>query len=316
MENRPGLLLCHEKRGDDLTPLINEKEHQRVLNECIDVPHQQPENPIRLTDVGISGKTVWVRLPQGLLPFAARLYVSLQSTARGIHMSRMEEVISDLHERHFADLTEYAVALAERMMLRQDADAGRLFLEGKLPVKRQGSVSRKLSIDSMDVSAEVQVRRHDQKAVPYKVRIGTGVCHITACPCTQVYNQTLYNTNHECCPLPTHSQRSITHLRMDSVDGFPSYGDLLACLEESLHVTQDLLKRQDEAEIVLKSHSIPQFAEDAVRATARAVTDRFYQQLPHDTGIEIESVSLESIHIHDVHCRLETTLAALHEQLT
>ncbi|TFG37082.1 MAG: hypothetical protein E4H46_02425, partial [Desulfobacterales bacterium] len=113
------------------------------------------------------------------------------------------------------------------------------------------------------------------------------------------------------CPMPTHSQRSQTWLHLRGAGEVPAYQDLLTCLENSLHLTQDLLKRQDEAEIVLKSHIHPQFAEDAVRETARAVGHMFGAVLPAGTAVIIESLSLESIHIHDVCCRLETSLGAI-----
>ena len=71
--------------------------------------------------------------------------------------------------------------------------------------------------------------------------------------------------------MPTHSQRSQTWLHLRSAAQAPAHQEMLTCLENSLHLTQDLLKRPDEAEIVLKSHIHPQFAEDAVRETARGV---------------------------------------------
>ena len=55
--------------------------------------------------------------------------------------------------------------------------------------------------------------------------------------------------------------------------------------------------------------------EDAVRETARAVAERFSKVLPPSAAIEVESLSLESIHIHDVHCRFQGTLGEIVSQL-
>jgi GTP cyclohydrolase FolE2 len=88
----------------------------------------------------------------------------------------------------------------------------------------------------------------------------------------------------------------------------PSFEEILECLESTLHVTQDLLKRPDEAEIVLKAHRFPQFAEDVVREIAKEVGKRFVRKLPDATEVIIESLSLESIHTHNVRCILRTTL--------
>ena len=70
---------------------ISSSEHSRVLAQALDVPAQAPAFGINLSEVGISGKTVWVHLPQGRLPFDAEISVDLSGRVRGIHMSRIEE---------------------------------------------------------------------------------------------------------------------------------------------------------------------------------------------------------------------------------
>jgi GTP cyclohydrolase FolE2 len=280
-----------------------------VLAEGIDIPQQPPAFGLPLPEVGICGKTVWVRLPEGLIPFMARLEVDLRAEVRGIHMSRMEEVIAGLYDQEFADLREYGLQLGREMMARQGASCGRVRLTGQLPLIRTARVSGRQSVDSIAVSLDLKLV--GQEELESVALLGVGVAHITACPCTQAYNQTLFRKEDEDCPLPTHSQRSQTTLSLQSADLSPSIADLLACLEEALHVTQDLLKRGDEAQLVYTSHSLPQFAEDAVREVARRAGERFGTVLPPETLVVIESLSLESIHIHDVCCRLETSLAEI-----
>ena len=281
---------------------------------CVDVPKEYPEFPLPLTEVGISGKTVWVHLPQGRLPFTARLEVDLPEHVRGIHMSRLEETIACLYEQSFVDLRSYAMELARRIIRRQEADRGAVHLSGKLPTMRQTSISQRCSLDTVDISAEVYVERNGSELIDRSF-IGAGVSHITACPCTQVYNQTLFDRQGDSCPLPTHSQRSYTRLTLEAAQSRPTYEELFDCLESALHVTQDLLKRPDEAEIVLKAHRNPQFAEDAVRGTAKAVGEKFRDVLPETTRVIIESLSLESIHIHDVRCKIETNLGEIGKRL-
>lgn len=310
------MVLCHEKRGDGVSSLINEKVHKQVLENCIDIPKQVPAKPLLLNEVGISGKTVWIRLPSGLVPFDAKLSVSLDPNVRGIHMSRMEEVISELHVHEFTDPCAYGTELAKRMLLKQDGSKGKVYLSGKLPVKRCSIVSKRTSIDTMEISAEVSVHAENDTSIIDYSRISIGVHHITACPCTQAYNEVLFEKKEDSCPLPTHSQRSFTRFWIDPQNNLPTYEDLLTCMESSLHVTQDLLKRQDEAEIVLKSHRYPQFAEDAVREVAAKAAMQFKEIIPGNTRIEIESTSLESIHIHDVHCRFVGRLDDICRQLS
>lgn len=293
-----------------MKPSISPQDHARVLAEGLDIPQQRPSFALPLPEVGICGKTVWVRLPEGLIPFTARLEVNLAAEVRGIHMSRMEEVVATLHDKEFADLREYGLQLGREMMARQGADSGRVRLVGQLPLIRTAKVSGRQSVDSITINLDLKLAGQGEELESVAM-FGVGVAHITACPCTQAYNQTLFCKEGEDCPLPTHSQRSQTTLSLQSAGLSPSIAELLACLEAALHVTQDLLKRTDEAQLVYTSHSLPQFAEDAVREVARLAGERFGRVLPPETLVVIESLSLESIHIHDVCCRLETTLAEI-----
>lgn len=290
--------------------VISGEEHQRVLDSSRDVPLERPSFSLPLSEVGISGKTVWANIAGTKLPFEAVLSVNLPAHRRGIHMSRIEEAISELFDQSFEDLRGYGVELGRRMIKRQEASRGTVLLNGKIPIFREASVSKERSLDAVDIMAEIRLVQNGD-IIEEQVFIGTGVSHITACPCTQVYNASLFNTAEVPFPHPTHSQRSHTTLMVESSSNLPTYHDLLSCLEAALHVTQDLLKRPDEAEIVLKSHREPQFAEDTVRETALEVARRFGGKLPGASKVIIESLSLESIHIHDVRCRSELTLAEI-----
>ena len=294
--------------------LISKAEHRRVIEVGDDVPEQRPSFALPLNEVGISGKTVWVQLPQGLLPFNAHLAVDLAGERRGIHMSRLEEVISTLHYQPFLDLRAYAVALGREMVTRQNAACGTLSLNGLIPQLRKGVISGRESLDTVKINVNTRLWQEEGQ-LRDETMMGVEVCHITACPCTQVYNRELFNPRDDRCPMPTHSQRSTTRLEVQADGPSPTCKELLSCLEDALHVTQDLLKRPDEAEMVLKSHQSPQFAEDAVRETARSVGMKLGAKLGPSTRICIESLSLESIHIHDVTCRLECTLGEIMAQL-
>ena len=94
-----------------MSTLIPDDTHAKVLAESVDVPEEAPSFPLPLKKVGISGKTVWVRLAGnrgGHLPFRAKILVDLDGTRRGIHMSRIEQAITSLHGREFPTLAAYA----------------------------------------------------------------------------------------------------------------------------------------------------------------------------------------------------------------
>jgi GTP cyclohydrolase FolE2 len=295
-----------------LSAYFSQDEHQRVLDTSIDVPKEKPSFPLPLDQVGISGKTVWVLFKNGQwgrLPFAAEILINLPGDIRGIHMSRIEQAISDLHNEEFDDLREYVLRLGNKVMEGQRASTGTISLQGQVPLLQQTPVSDKLSIDTVEIS--VQGDFHDDKnlASP-RIMMGVALCHLTACPCTLAYNEVLFNHQDSSCPAATHSQRTKTALTIESNSTSPAvtFDELIDCLSGALHVSRDLLKRPDEAELILKAHRQPQFVEDVVRETAREAGRRFGGRLPTTTRVLIKSLSLESIHIHDVTCRLDTSL--------
>ena len=61
----------------------------------------------------------------------------------------------------------------------------------------------------------------------------------------------------------------------------------------------------------LKAHRNPQFAEDTVREIARAAGEKLNDILPPETRVLVKTLSLESIHIHDVECCLDTKLGEI-----
>lgn len=290
--------------------IITDADHQRAKIVGIDVPEERPGLPLELGEVGIGGKTVWVRLPQGLIPFFCEIVVNLPASLRGIHMSRIEEVIADLYDHDFVDLRAYGLGLAKGVIARQRGSRVKVALAGKLPVLHPTLISGKTSVDSVEIFAEVTARK-GKDGVFTRTMVGARVCHITMCPCTQAYNQAAFPHVQSLLGMPTHSQRSMTRLLIGDYNGRPTYEELLRCLSSAIHVTQDLMKRPDEAELVLKAQISPQFAEDAVRETARMTGLMFGPSFPASTPVLINSLSLESIHIHDVRCGLRTTLGAI-----
>ncbi len=311
MENISGFFYRDSESGASSLKKVSESEHRRVLESSEDIPEQQPSFPLFLDEVGISNKTLWITLPEGMIPFEAVMTVSLNPDSRGIHMSRMEGAISDLHGVFFENPVSYAETLAKKTASEQSGDRIGIKLSGKLPLVQTTSASRNSSVDSVMTEVDVSGIKKNGK-LKLETFLSAGLDHITACPCTQEYNRALFNTESSGC-LPTHSQRSTTRLYVRVSDGYPDLKELVKCLKSALHTTNDLLKRNDEAEIVLKSHSAPQFAEDAARETARAAGRIMGKRLSPDTPVIIESLSLESIHTHNVWCRVSTTIGRIVE---
>ncbi len=315
MGNSAGLVRGHEEGRSSLNLEFPKERHEEVLRRGTDVPEQEPSFQISLSEVGVSNKTVWIRLPQGRFPFDAGLYVDLPANVRGIHMSRIEEAISLLYDQDFPDPGAYARTLAVKIKERQRGSSARVRLEGKMPLVHRTSVSGKESVDTAEVEVEVHVYHDGSGGMVTRESIGLGLCHITACPCTQLYVGTLVPGNADSLPLLTHSQRSLTWLRLGNPGGCLCIDDLYGCLSAALHTTQDLLKRPDEAELVIRAHRVPQFAEDSVREVARQVGLRLRGILGRAEPVLIRSLSLESIHIHDVRASIQTTMGEILDAL-
>ena len=315
MGNCAGLVSTNAEGENNLSSFIPEERHRFVLETCIDVPEESPSFLLPLQKVGISGKTVWVSLADnkgGHIPFTARILVNLPATRRGIHMSRIEQAITTLHDKQFTSLPEYGKLLASHVLETQKAQNVSLELFGRMPHIQQAPVSRLNSIDTIEVSFSIELKKNENETTE-SVQVSAGMHHLTACPCTLSYNEVLFNRFNDPWPQATHSQRSKTELSVTTTDSrqIPDYGVLVYILHEVLHASQDLLKRPDETELVLKAHSNPQFAEDTVREIARAAGKKFDNILPPETRIQVKTLSLESIHIHDVECCLDTKLGEI-----
>lgn len=311
MENFSGFFYRDKESGASSLKHIPASEHRRIIDTSEDIPEQVPSFPMFLDEVGINGKTLWISLPEGLIPFEAAITVSLPPGSRGIHMSRMEGAVSELHGVFFEKPSDYAEELARKIAEKQTGEKVSINLTGRIPLIQTTTASRNKSIDSVLIDISVSGLKNGGD-IEFETFLSAGMDHITACPCTQEYNRALFNTESSKC-LPTHSQRSSTKLAVRVTKGYPEWKDLVKCIKSALHTTNDLLKRNDEAEIVLKSHSAPQFAEDAARETARAAGRIMGGMLSPDTPVRIESLSLESIHTHNVLCRVSTTMGQIAE---
>ena len=311
MEKRSGLVHEPEKTRTHLKTGFSKEKHQRVLQESEDVPENPPTFSLPINEVGISEKTLWIKLPQGLIPFKGEISVDLPGNYKGIHMSRMEQAISQLYLHPFADIAEYAVTLGDQILKGQRARKARIKLEGEIPQLLKTPVSLVNSTDSVLIHCTATLFK-EKDGIEKSYCMGTGVYHITACPCTQVYNRKLFDDcTRSTAPYPTHSQRCITWIEVESIGIRPAFSQLYRCLSSCLHLSQDLLKRPDEAELVWLCHSNPQFAEDVVRMVAQQAGMAFREELHPDSVIRVRTTSYESIHRHNVTCRLETTLGQI-----
>jgi GTP cyclohydrolase-4 len=291
-----------------------------------DVHYGKPDARFKLTRVGVSGirKPIVVRRQdrETRLTATIDLYVDLPATQKGSHMSRNVEVLEEAVNEAFAEptggLEVYAAGLAKALLQRHEyatfSDvriAADYFLGKSAPSGRKTT-----EVYGLEASAH---GAREPGRIRLKKSIGVEVTGMTCCPCAMEGARELMAAEKPECssallgfPALTHNQRNVTTLKMDVPDGSDVEADLLIeIVEEALSSpTREILKRRDEAELVLAAHRNPKFVEDVVRGVLERVVSRF-AALPDDVELNVRSVSQESIHKHNAMAERVTTLGEL-----
>ncbi|GAC1317574.1 MAG: GTP cyclohydrolase MptA [Thermoleophilaceae bacterium] len=245
-----------------------------------------------------------------------KCFVDLGPTQKGAHMSRFEEVIEEAIEE--AILGEalraetLAARIAERVRDRQQARRAEVVIEARYPEHKNAPVSglRTQAIYSLFGSA-VAFGRGTRRLV------GVQAQGITACPCAQEmlaerardrlagdgFTDDEIERVFEHVPVATHNQRGLGTLWV----GCPERCDTVIEADRMLRIVEasmsseifELMKREDEAEVVEAAHRRPRFVEDCVREMIRGSVDEF-GALGDDAFVMARQENLETIHQHDV----------------
>ncbi len=240
------------------------------------------------------------------------LFVDLPASQKGSHMSRNLELISEIIDQTLQtpveDLESFCAETAELLLKKHDyatcsevkAEA-EYFLDITYPSGQKGSEPYKLV-------AEARAKRDGE----LKKLIGVKVIGMTACPCAMEIVRKL-ETRDENSFVPTHNQRNIGTLMIEVPRGtrVVDADDLIDIVEKSFSSpTYSILKRKEEAELVLRAHSKPKFVEDVVRDILSAVLKK-YHDLPDEVLVIARSESEESIHKHNAFAERVTSLGEL-----
>jgi GTP cyclohydrolase IV len=273
-----------------------------------------------LTRVGVTGVKKPVQVCRGdkkvTLICTIDVFVDLPSSQKGSHLSRNLEVISDVVEQSLSKPVSGIEALAaiiskdllDRHEYATHSEAhvtAEYFLERTVPSGRKTMESYKLL-----------AKATDKKGNGMKKMIGVEVIGMTACPCAMETVQDLQKGNLRDKsfdgPNITHNQRNITTLMMEVPEAFDvEADDLIDIAERSFSSpTYEILKRAEEAQVVIVAHQNPKFVEDVVRVNLSHILKHF-THLPDDTVITVRSESQESIHKHNAFAERVTTLGQL-----
>ncbi|MFQ5909546.1 MAG: GTP cyclohydrolase MptA [Thermoplasmata archaeon] len=283
-----------------------------------DVQNERSENKFILTRVGVTDvkKPVRVRRPDRATTLTVDLdvFVDLPSSMKGSHMSRNLEAIGEIVDssvrQPVAGLEDLSLLICKKLLERHEyasyseaRASAYYFLEKETPLGKK-------SLERFKLMARAEARRGEE--LQTKKSIGVEVMGMTTCPCAM---ETISGGTGDMTKIEqaiTHNQRNRTSVMLDVPEGMTvEADDLVHIVEESMSSpTYEILKREDEAELVRMAHSSPRFVEDVVRGVLARILDSF-EGFPDAVQVLVKSESEESIHKHNAFAERATTLGEL-----
>ncbi len=292
-------------------------------SKSLDCQNRRLDNSFRLTRVGVTGvkKPVVVRRRgrDNHLNALIDVFVDLPSTQRGSHMSRNVEVITEMIDesvrRKVSSLEQLAANVCRELLDRHDyASYAEVRMSAEYFLERRPDGGSK-SLEPYRLMAKATARRGNG----LMKLIGVEVMGMTACPCAmETVRHKLASKGpglSERCgdiPMISHNQRNRTTLMVEVPEHVDvEADDLIDIVEGSLSSpTYGILKRSDEANVVLDAHRNPKFVEDVVRDILGKLLKK-YKKLDDSVHVTVRSESEESIHKHNAFAERVTTLGEL-----
>ena len=282
-----------------------------------DVQNQVLKGSFKLTRVGVRGvvKPVRVSRPgkEVTLIVTFDLFVDLPAELKGSHMSRnlevLARVIDEAVRTHVPGLEDLGVIICQELLARHEyAACSEVTMSADYFLER-GPGNGTTSLERYVLKASA----HSTRDGPTKKSIGVEVIGMTACPCAMESVRKIRNVSPEDIHNSiTHNQRNVTSVSMEvPADATLEADKLIRIVEGCLSSpTYEILKRADEAKVVINAHSNPKFVEDVVRDVLAEMLKEF-GDLSDDVRVSVKSESYESIHKHNAYAERETTMGEL-----
>ncbi|WP_017981042.1 GTP cyclohydrolase MptA [Methanocaldococcus villosus] len=309
------------------------------MNWSCDIQNFEPDVKISLTRVGVKNLKKLIRIKRKnkrpiILLSTFNVFVNLPSSQKGIHMSRnpevIEEIIDSALEKDSYEIEEIGAEIVKKLFEKHNyATEAEVIMISDFMVKEKSPVSKKLSQEVHKIIGGAKGRKEGEKIKITKI-VGAEVIGITACPCAQNlireisaknlmklgYSKEEIERILDAVILATHNQRGIGKIILEIPEGYNvEIMDIIDIIKKSMSSEiYGILKRDDEAYIVEKSHKNPKFVEDCVREMAKHIVEKF-SYLPDDTKVVITQINLESIHRHDAFAEKKATLGELRKEL-
>jgi GTP cyclohydrolase-4 len=287
-----------------------------------DVQYRKGDTWSKLTKVGVTGvrKPVVVKREginsslNGALNCSIDIFVDLPAEQKGSHLSRNVEVLSgivdDSVREPVSGLENMASGMCRKLLVHHEyaqianvSISAEYFRESRTPMGRETLEIYRLLAGGTAVRGG-KIRK----------TIGAEVIGMTACPCAQQTVSEMMGCGGDASVM-SHNQRNIcTALFTTDDDVNVEADDIIDLVQGAFSSpTYELLKRDDEGQVVINAHANPRFVEDVVRNVLEAVVER-YGALPDDVEIKVKSESEESIHKHNAFAERTATLGELREE--
>jgi len=280
----------------------------------IDVQERKPKYAFKLTRVGIIGIKKPVSVERGgkttILTPVIDAFVDLPSTKKGSHMSRnveaINEIVDEAVRKPVKGIENLCASIAKRLLDKHGyANYAEVNMNADYFLERSSPSGNK-SMENYGLIAKAAVKRNGE----IKKSIGVKVTGMAACPCAMETVKELSKSKLSV----THNQRNVASLMVEVPEKYDVEAhDLIKIVDSSFSSpTYEILKREDEADVVMNAHKNPKFVEDIVRDILSKILEK-YKNLPDDVLVIVRSISEESIHKHNAFAERVTTLGELRE---
>ena len=285
---------------------------------------------LTLHEVGVARvrKPLSVQRADRVVALSAEFTVSvdLPSHRKGSDLSRNAELLAELVDRTatrpVTSLEGACLSIARELLVRHTyateskvAATAEYFLSRGISPERQ-------SFEDYRLLAESTATRDPEGALHARRSVGAEAVGMTACPCAMETCREQLMTEYPALrdpslkemPIISHNQRNRTQLMLDLPEDVEVEADAIIDAIEAAQSspTYAILKRGDEARVVLNAHRNPKFVEDVLRDLLASLPGRF-PSLPPSTTVRALTVSEESIHKYDVVASHRTTIGEIRQ---
>jgi len=289
------------------------------MNYRCDVQNRVTDTGFRLTRVGVTGVRKPVRVKRkgkdtnvnNTLMCTIDVFVDLPAEQKGSHLSRNLEVLREIVDESVGSpvpgIEALATDICKRLLNRHEyASTADVEIEAEYFRSTKTPKGR----DTLEIYTLIGGAFAERDGGLTKT-LGVEVIGMTACPCAQETVREILGSSDD-APIMSHNQRNICTVIMsmdESVD--VEADDIIDLVERSFSSpTFEILKRDDEAAVVINAHNNPKFVEDVVRDALKLIVEEF-NDLPDDVLLTVRSESEESIHKHNAFAERQTSLGEL-----